>query len=288
MNKIVKFLVITFAISWSCFILLAILNNTGVLSYVSGFPLIIIGAFGPGIAAITLQEKRNPKAIAQFIFSGKYKPFPYLLLFGALKAAILWFPVQELSPYGIPLFAFPFILLVQTLFTGGQEEIGWQGYLRPSLEKFMPFPVAVIVLGVIWAVWHLPLWFIAESPQENINFAFYVGMVLVMSFPLSVLHKKTQNIFYCCILHGLFNTLSAFLAFGDQWQLIFSGEVINWGVILGGIITIVISLTMWQVNKQKTHSYGGSDMKNNYKVQQAKQLQSKDCKKFYTNKEEII
>jgi len=248
--KTIKFLIITFAISWSCFILLAVLNNAGILSYVYGLPLIIIGAFGPAIAAIALQEKRNPKAIAKFIFSGKYKLFPYLLLFGALKGAMLWFPVQELSPYGIPLFAFPFILIVQTIFTGGQEEIGWQGFLRPSLEKLMPFPLAVIVLGVIWAVWHLPLWFIAGSPQENINFAVYVMMVLVMSFPLSVLHKKTQNVFYCCILHGLFNTLSAFLAFGEQWQLIFSGEVINWGVILGGIVTIAVSMLVWKIKEE--------------------------------------
>ncbi|MCL2421730.1 MAG: CPBP family intramembrane metalloprotease, partial [Defluviitaleaceae bacterium] len=195
--------------------------------------------------------KRTPKAIVQFIFSGKYKPFPYVLLFGALKAAILWVPVQELSPYGIPLFAFPFVLLVQTIFTGGQEEVGWQGCLRPSLEKHMSFPAAVLLLGVIWAVWHLPLWLIAGSPQENINFIVYMAMVLVMSFPLSVLHKKTQNVFYCCLLHGLFNTLAAFLAFGEQWQLIFSGDVINWGVILWGIVTIGVSLLVWQINRQK-------------------------------------
>jgi len=252
MNKVVKFLIITFAISWSCFGVLAVLNNLGIMSYAYGMPLIIIGAFGPAIAAIALQEKRNPKAIAKFIFNGKYKPFPYVLLFGALIGATFWFPVQELSPYGLPLFAFPMVLIVQTLFTGGQEEIGWQGFLRPALEKHMSFPLAVISVGVIWAVWHLPLWFINGSPQENINFAFYVAMVLVFSFPLSVLHKKTKNVFYCCLLHGLFNTLSAFLAFGEQWQLIFSGEVINWGVVIGGIVTVAVSLLVWQIGKQKT------------------------------------
>ena len=250
-NRAIKFLLITFAISWSCFILLAVLNNVGIISYLHGMPFVLIGGFGPAIAAIALQEKRNPKAIAKFIFSGKYKPFPYVLLFGALIGATFWFPVQELSSE-IPLFSLPVILLVSTFFTGGQEEIGWQGFLRPALEKHMSFPLAVILVGVIWAIWHLPLWFIDGSPQENINFAFYVALLLVGSFSLSVLHKKTQNVFYCCLLHGLINTLSGLLAFGEQGQLILSGDVINWGVVIGGIVTIAVALLVWQISKLKT------------------------------------
>ncbi|MCL2569224.1 MAG: CPBP family intramembrane metalloprotease [Oscillospiraceae bacterium] len=247
--KILKFLIITFAISWSCLGLLVVLNNIGVITYTAGLPLIMIGAFGPGIAAILLQKDRSPSAIVRFIFSGDYKPWPYLLLFGALLGAAFWFPTQELTPHGPPLLAFPIVLLVQTLFTGGQEELGWQGFLRPSLEQHMPFPLAVVLLGVIWAVWHLPLWLIAGSPQENIHFGVYAVMVLVFSFPLSVLHKKTNSVFLCCLLHGLVNTLSAYLAFGAQWALILNGSVVNRGVIVGAIVVVAVSLLVWQLDK---------------------------------------
>jgi len=251
-NLIIKFLLITFAISWSCFGLLAILNNAGIITYTTGLPLIMIGAFGPGIAVIILQEKRNPKAIAKFIFSGRYRPFPYLILFGALLGATFWFPTQELNPHGPPLSAFPVVLLVQAAFTGGQEEVGWQGFLRPSLEKHMPFPIAVLLLSVIWAVWHLPIWLIDGSPQQHIHFGVYFIMVLVFSFPLSVLHKKTSNVFYCCLLHGLVNTFAAYFAFGEQWLHIQAGTVVNWGVIAGGAVVIAVSLLVWYFGKQKS------------------------------------
>jgi len=250
-NLIIKFLLITFAISWSCFGLLAVLNNADIITYTAGFPLIMIGAFGPGIAAIMLQEKRTPNAIVKFIFSGTYRHFPYLILFGALLGATFWVPTQELNPYGPPLFAFPVVLLVQTIFTGGQEEVGWQGFLRPSLEKHMPFPAAVLLLSVIWAVWHLPIWFIDGSPQQHINFGVYFIMVLVFSFPLSVLHKKTSNVFYCCLLHGLVNTFAAYFAFGEQWIRIQEGSLVNWGVIFGGAVVIAVSLLVWHFDKSK-------------------------------------
>jgi len=96
-------------------------------------------SIGPGITAIVLQEKRSSKAIARFILSGSYKPFLYLLLFIALLGATFWFPTQELNPYGSPLFAFPIILLVQTISTGDREEIGWQGFLRHLWENLYPF-----------------------------------------------------------------------------------------------------------------------------------------------------
>ena len=71
MSKVAKFLIITFAISWSCFGILAVLNNLGIMSYAYGMPFIIIGAFGPAIAAIALQEKRNFSLVDRRKLGGK-------------------------------------------------------------------------------------------------------------------------------------------------------------------------------------------------------------------------
>jgi len=252
--KVTKFLLITFAISWSCFGLLVFLNNTGVTSYSSpsGFALVLIGAFAPAIVALAMQESRTPRAIAKFIFSGNYRPWPYLLLFGLLLGVAFWFPTRELNPDGPPgLWAFPVVLLMMTVGGGGQEEIGWQGFLRPALEKYMPFPAAVVLFGVIWAIWHLPLWFIEGSFQQNIHFGVYIIMALVYAFPISVIHKKTQNVFYSCVMHGLINTFAAYFAFGEQWLLIFGGEVMNLPVVLGGALVVIASLLVWYVDKRK-------------------------------------
>ena len=40
---------------------------------------------------------------------------------------------------------------------GFGEELGWRGYLTPKLEELMPTPLAIVVTGIIWALWHGPL-----------------------------------------------------------------------------------------------------------------------------------
>lgn len=54
-------------------------------------------------------------------------------------------------PEMLPRFVFIF------LFIGLGEETGWRGFALPELQKrFSPF-VASLILGVLWAAWHIPL-----------------------------------------------------------------------------------------------------------------------------------
>ncbi len=36
------------------------------------------------------------------------------------------------------------------------EEIGWSGFLIPKLLKITTLPIAALISGLIWAVWHYP------------------------------------------------------------------------------------------------------------------------------------
>jgi membrane protease YdiL (CAAX protease family) len=56
------------------------------------------------------------------------------------------------------------------------EETGWTGFALPHLQKrFRPW-LAAVILGVIWAVWHLPAYFVpSEMGAFNpVNFIFFV------------------------------------------------------------------------------------------------------------------
>ena len=53
------------------------------------------------------------------------------------------------------------------------EEFGWRGCARSSLQERFDWPVASLGLGMVWGVWHLPLFFIAGASQAlhaGINF----------------------------------------------------------------------------------------------------------------------
>ena len=58
------------------------------------------------------------------------------------------------------------MLVILSLLGGGQEEPGWRGFaLQRMLERWGPVEASVR-LGVIWAVWHLPL-FVLVSDYDN-------------------------------------------------------------------------------------------------------------------------
>jgi uncharacterized protein len=73
--------------------------------------------------------------------------------------------------------AFPPYLLLMIFFGGGQEELGWRGYILDPLEERLSPWLGNLVLGVVWAVWHVPLFFIPGSTQNYIPF---VGFTLVL------------------------------------------------------------------------------------------------------------
>lgn len=85
--------------------------------------------------------------------------------------------------------------------------MGWRGYiLDPIEDRLGPF-VSNLVLGVVWAVWHLPLFFIPDSSQTSMPFA---GFVLLMTgwscFFSWVRQSSGKRVFSGLYAHGVANT----------------------------------------------------------------------------------
>ena len=130
-------------------------------------------------------------------------------------------PFLWLNMVSLPLNFF----MAYTAFFG--EEYGWRGFFQPLLQKRYGRRRGVLILGVCWGLWHLPLNLFYYSPQTWIRSVFAQQTTCIglgIFFGLAMM--KTKNIWVPVIMHFLNNNLIAVMAgTGD----VISGQVIRWG-----------------------------------------------------------
>ena len=95
------------------------------------------------------------------------------------------------------------------------EELGWRGYALPKLVKTRSPLVASLIIGVLWWLWHLPLFFIAGTPQFNQPIAAFLVMTTAYSILLSwvVLHAR-GSVLIATLFHGAINIFQGFFLAG--------------------------------------------------------------------------
>ena len=209
MKRVYKFLIITFAISGIAWGSLAILTKLGILTFThpTSTMLHIIGGFGPTIATLfVLEEKLTFRSVIKFVFQYKRKTMFYLWILTAMAIAVIGISSMERNP-AMPLHLIPIVFLQAVFIYGGEEELGWRGIMQPLLEKKFKFPIATIITGTVWGIWHIPLWFVEGSSQQNMAFPLFLVLAVILSFFLASIYKKTQCVFACNVFHGFINTL---------------------------------------------------------------------------------
>lgn len=99
------------------------------------------------------------------------------------------------------------LYIFQMIFFGGLEEIGWRYTFQPALERHIPFWVASVITGSLWALWHLPLFFI-DGMNKGMNFGLFAISVFAMSFMLGAIYRITNNLWLCILFHAMINAFS--------------------------------------------------------------------------------
>jgi len=104
------------------------------------------------------------------------------------------------------------VVFLQAVFIyGGNEEWGWRGTMQPLVAQRMPFVPAFIIVGVVWSLWHLPLWFIEGDGHQGMNPLFFLAFGIILSFWLAAIYKTSRSVFFTMLCHGLTNTLMGVL-----------------------------------------------------------------------------
>ena len=94
------------------------------------------------------------------------------------------------------------------IFTAG-EEIGWRGYMLTRLiDAGVPRPV--LVSGLIWALWHLPLilaGIYAAGPSPTLSAVLFVGSVTSIAFVFARMRLETGSIWPVIFAHSAWNSI---------------------------------------------------------------------------------
>lgn len=246
-KAVVKYLIITFVITYACWWGVAALVAYTDFVYGDILPTIIyiIGNFGPAIAALFCIDGRPYlHSLKKFLFSYKKRGIWFFLLFTALVTLTVGLSSMEWNPQMTALNFF-ISLLGSTFIYGGEEELGWRGILHPALSKKITFPLAALACGVIWALWHLPLWFIEGHPNQSMPFWVQATLGIFLCFWLGIIYKRSECLPLCMLFHGFVNVmLSSFVL------------KLNLILIVGILLTTAVAIALWLFDMKKDRARG--------------------------------
>ena len=126
-------------------------------------------------------------------------------------------------------------LVVSTWVQGG-EEIGWRGYALPRLSERFGLAPASIILGILWACWHLPIFLFPESDIYGQSFPLYLLQVTALSVAMAWLYWRTQgSLLLVMLLHAAVNNLKDIVPSAEPGatnSLAFSGSLVAWITVM--------------------------------------------------------
>jgi membrane protease YdiL (CAAX protease family) len=212
-----KFVLVAFAFTWF-FWLLAMLEARDLISSLP-VPAVFFGAFGPAVAAVVITAQESGRAGLRSLLSRivrwRVAPFWYGVAFlgpivvqlfaMALHVVLGGQPPDPLAMVGaLPTVLVTFVyMLIQV---GIGEEVGWRGYALPRLQSGYGALLSSVILGVIWTLWHLPLFF---NPATGYSIT-PLWVFLIFMLPVSILitwvfNSTGGSVLIIMILHAMLN-----------------------------------------------------------------------------------
>ncbi len=189
-HPLVTFFALAFGLSW-----------LAAIPYALGWFPVPILTFGPSLAAVIVAALASGRAGLRELMSRCLR----------WRVGLGWYAVALLSPiplflamvyvnvrFGAPVPSFTDLGAWSTLavlllgfvispFTGPWEELGWRGYALPHLQAGRSALSASLILGVLWAAWHLPMFITGLIPWPN------ALAILGMSIMFSWLFNHTKG-----------------------------------------------------------------------------------------------
>jgi membrane protease YdiL (CAAX protease family) len=250
-KALLAFFSLTFGLGWG-FWMVAMLAEKGIMNSPIPPPILLLtGTFAPSasafIVAFIQKRQADVRNLARQLLHWRVNPIWYGLVFlgptVVMLASIgLYIALGNNTPTFPPLIRWPLVLInfIVVFLLGGPvgEEFGWRGFALPHLQRKYSTLVSSCIVGSIWALWHLPLFFIKASPQYTIPFlAFFIQSIAISIIMAWIYNSTKGSLLLVMLLHATINTFAQPLrilpvATGSILPFIFSVAIIAGSAIL--------------------------------------------------------
>lgn len=219
MRPLLQFFALTFLLSWASWLGAAALQERATplpgLPALRGF-LYLLGVFAPSLVALGLTARAQGVAAAGSLlgqilaWSAPARLYAFAIFYmAAIKltvAVLIRIGTGAWPAFGSEsVYVMAFAIVVSTPVQAG-EEIGWRGYALPRLSARLGLAGASIVLGILWAVWHLPFFFVSGADKSGQSFPMYVVTVTALSVAMAWLYWRTNgSLLLTMLLHAAVN-----------------------------------------------------------------------------------
>jgi len=247
MKPLTSFFLLTYALTWTCFITAGAIGAGGAGSPALAslrLPLLLLGSFAPSLVAVWLTARAEGRAGAVALLGRLWKWRVglrwYVFALGYMATVKIGVAlVHRVATGGWPRFGHEawYTILAAIAFAGiigGPlgEEVGWRGYALPRLADRFGIGAGSVVLGVLWACWHLPVFFISGLEQFGQSIPVYLIQVTALSVAFAWLYRNTQgSLLLAVLLHSAINQTkdivpSIVVGATNPWAL--SPSVVAW------------------------------------------------------------
>jgi len=197
---LITYFILSFIITWSLAILAIVLE----LSITENPLLFFIGSCGPIFAAVIITGITIGRSGIRELLSGWLNwRFDFKWYLVALSPLVLGFITvgiyhllggQSLEAESNPTVSFILLTLLFAFLVGPLgEETGWRGFALPRLQTCFSAFTSTLILGIIWTTWHIPLWFVPDSPQTEVPFGAFIVMCVSFSFILTWAYNNSKG-----------------------------------------------------------------------------------------------
>lgn len=213
LSEMILYIGCVYLISWSSWFYLLWSGSTAQLFY-------WVAGFGPTLVAVILTciPKKSARLAQIFKIRRSEKLIwwcfcllgsPLIMLFSLAIHTILggeqpryldpMHLVTSLEQWPGIIIVFLYILVFSAL----GEEVGWRGYFLPRLlKRTSPF-LASLILGLIWACWHLPLFWLTGTIQSQLPLSWFLAQILGSTFLYTWIYLRTnKNILLPILFHA--------------------------------------------------------------------------------------